>query len=83
MELLNRKKTNETIVHFVNFNYSNRLAPFAARLKKQMNGKVKSVSLFSPELDRPKELEFTEQGGQVNFTVPGMKLYSMIVVSYQ
>ncbi len=83
MELLNRRKTNETIVHFVNFDDKRTLAPFAVRLKKQMDGRVKSVRLFAPESDEPAQLEFTELNGRVSFTVPGMKRYSMIVVSHQ
>ena len=83
MELLNRRKTNETIVHFVNFDDKRKPAPFAVRLKKQMDGRVKSVRLFAPESDEPAQLQFTEQNGQVTFTVPGMTRYSMIVVSHQ
>ena len=44
---------------------------------------LKSVRLFAPESDEPAQLQFTEQNGQVSFTVPGMKRYSMIVVSHQ
>ncbi len=81
MELLTRKKTNETIVHFVNFDDKRALAPFAVRLKKQMDGKVATVRLFAPESDEPMQLQFVEQNGQVSFTVPAMKRYSMVVVS--
>jgi len=28
-------------------------------------------------------IEFTEEGGKIIFTVPQMKLYSMVVVSYE
>jgi hypothetical protein len=83
MEILNRKKTNETIVHFVNFEETRTLAPFAVHLKKQMGQKVKSVSLFEPKSDEPKELRFSEQNGQVSFTVPSMKRYSMVVVAQE
>jgi hypothetical protein len=83
VEILNRKTSNETILHFVNFDDKHALAPFAVRVKKQMDQKVKSVKLFAAEFDDPKPLRFTELNGSVNFTVPGMKRYSMIVISHQ
>jgi hypothetical protein len=82
-ELLNREKTNETIVHFVNFDQRHKLAPFPVLLKKQIKQKVASVNFFSPEFDEPKQLKFTDEAGRVSFTVPAMKLYSMIVVSHK
>jgi hypothetical protein len=83
MELLNRPKTNETIVHFVNFDAKTAPAPFQVRLRNQFNGhKAASVSFFTPEADEPQKLEFTEQNGVIAFTAPLAKIYSMIVVSY-
>jgi len=82
MEILNRKSTNETLVHFVNFDEKRTLAPFAVRMRKQMSGKVKSVSLFAPEWDNPRTLTFTEQNGRLSFIVPTMRRYSMVVVCY-
>jgi glycosyl hydrolase family 42 (putative beta-galactosidase) len=81
MEVVNRRSSNETIVHFVNFDDKRALAPFAVRLKRQLDGKIQSVSLFTPESDEPKKLLFTEQNGQLHFTVPAMKRYSMVVVA--
>ena len=83
MELLNRSQTNETIVHFINFEYDKKLSPFQVRLQKQFKEKVKSVSFYSPEFDQPQQIEFTEQGSKIIFVVPSMELYSMIVVSHR
>ncbi len=83
MEILNRSRTNETIVHFINFEEYKKLNPFQVRLRKQYKEKIKSVSFYSPEFDEPKPLEFTEKDGDITFTVPSMKLYSMIVVSHR
>ena len=81
-EMLNRKESRETILHFVNYDQQYRLAPFEARLTPQFKGVVRSVELFSPELDQPQKLEFSLTEGKLAFTVPGMGMYSMIVVSY-
>ncbi len=82
MEIVNREKTRETIVHFVNFDQDHRLEPFRVALKKQYQGRVKSVSLISPESDRPQSLEFEDQPDRITLRVPGMQLYSMVVVKH-
>jgi hypothetical protein len=80
MEIQARAKTQETIVHFINFESKKRLAPFAVSLKKQYPGPVKSVTCFSPETDEPVKLEFSEAGEAVRFTVPEMGVYAMVVL---
>jgi hypothetical protein len=82
MELLNRAKSNETIVHFVNFDTKNSVAPFAVTVRKQFPGAVKSVTAFSPESDDPATLSFKESAGSINFTAPAMRTYAMIVVAH-
>lgn len=82
MELLNRSASRQTMVHFVNFERNRKTPDFAVSLKKQFAGKVKSVAYFSPDADDPKPLPFEEAAGAVNFTVPALRLYGMIVVSY-
>ena len=84
LEILNRQKTSETIVHFVNFNEKAPLAPFQVRLRKQFaDRKVTSVQFFKPEMDEPVKVAFTEQGGWITFTAPASKIYSMAVVAHQ
>jgi hypothetical protein len=80
MEMQKRAATQETIVHFINFETRQRLAPFAVTLRKQYAGAVKSVVCYSPEHDDPAKLEFTEAGGSVKLTVPAMGVYAMVVV---
>jgi len=82
MEILNRPKTKETIIHFINFEQDKGLMPFQVQLKKQYKDEVKSVSFYSPEFDEPQPVEFFKKDGRIIFTVPSMKLYSMIVVSH-
>jgi hypothetical protein len=82
MELLNRAKTRETIVHFINFERKKTTGSFAVSLKKQFPGAVKSVTYISPDADDPKPLEFKEASGGVNFTVPATRLYGMVVVAH-
>jgi hypothetical protein len=81
-ELLNRSATHETIVHFVNFDRQHRLSPFKASVRKQFAGKVVSVTCLSPDLNDPLPLKFNESGGQVSFTVPAMRIYSMVVIRH-
>jgi hypothetical protein len=81
MEIQKREKTPETIAHFINFESRKRLAPFAATVKKQYAGTVKSVMCYSPERDEPVKLEFAEADGSVKFTVPAMGVYTMVVMA--
>jgi len=84
MEIVNRPASNETMLHFVNFDAGGPTPRFSVRLRSQYAGrKVSSVEVFTPENDDPKKLEFTERAGEIAFTAPPLKRYSMIVVSYQ
>ncbi len=82
LELLKRPETQETIVHFVNFDRKNPLAPFPVTLQKQYASQVKSVTCFSPEADDPQPVGFQESSGQVRFIVPRTQLYAMIVLTH-
>jgi hypothetical protein len=81
MEVLNRRDSRETMVHFVNFDIRKRVAPFAVTVRKQYDGPVKSVHLVSPEKEEAVPLTFQEAGKVVKFTAPAMKVYSLIVVA--
>jgi len=79
-EIYARGETKETIVHFINFDRKTPPAPFAAKVKKQFPGAVKSVTHFSPDADDPVKLPFEESQGAVTFTAPATRLYSIIVI---
>ncbi len=79
-ELVTRPDTRETMAHFVNFDRAHPLEPFAASVRKQFTGPVKSVTCFSPDASEPQPLAFKESDNRVTFTVPAMRIYSMIVI---
>jgi hypothetical protein len=81
MDLLTRPESRETIVHLVNFDRKNPLAPFSVTVRKQFSGPVKSVNCLSPDRDQVLPLTFQEAGDKVTFTVPDTKLYVMVVVA--
>jgi hypothetical protein len=81
MDLLTRPASRETIIHFVNFDRMNPLAPFSVTVRKEFPGPVKSASCLSPDRDQTLPLTFREEDGHVTFTVPATKLYAMIVVA--
>jgi len=81
-ELLTRPATRETLVHFVNFDRHHPLSPFKATVRSQFVGKVKSVTCFSPDTDDPLPLKFETSGDYISFTVPAMRIYSMIVIAH-
>ena len=79
-EMLTRPESRETLVHFVNFDRQHPLAPFKTNVRKQFSARVKSVTCFSPDADAPIALKFNETGDWVSFTMPAMRIYSMVVV---
>ncbi|HTY86077.1 MAG TPA: alpha-amylase family protein [Candidatus Acidoferrum sp.] len=81
MDLLTRPRSRETLVHFVNFDRANPLAPLPTTVRKQFDGTVKSVTLLSPERDAPQPLSFRESADQVTFTVPAAKRYALVVIA--
>jgi len=84
MELLNRPKSRETIVHWVNFDSQRPPAPFPARVRNQYaDAKAASVTLLSAEYDDPKPLPFSEENGNIAFTVPPVRIHSMVVIAHK
>jgi hypothetical protein len=84
LELLNRPKTSETIIHFVNVKETTPQVPFRVRVRKQYQGrKTVGVSFLTPESDEPRPLQFLEQEGWITFTTRPMNVYSMAVVRYE
>ncbi len=80
-ELYRRPESRETILHLVNFDREKPASPFAAKIRTQFPGPVKSVKCFSPDADDPVSLQFRESGDKVAFTVPPTRVYSMVVIS--
>jgi len=80
-ELLTKPETKETIVHFVNFDRQRTLPSFLVIVKKQFPGDIKSVTYFSPDVDKPLSLPFEVSGDQVKFAPPIMRVYSMVVIA--
>lgn len=82
-ELLNRPATKETLVHFVNFATARPTGDFTVSVKAQFPGAVKSVRLLSPDTNDPQELPFVVRDHRVEFKVPSVRLYSLLVLAYE
>ena len=82
MEFLNRDKSKESIVHFINFEHQSPLKSVNVRMKTQFNSKIKNVLYFSKEYDEPRQLKFRKTGDKMIFTTPKVQMYGMVVVSY-
>jgi hypothetical protein len=80
MELLVRPKSQETIVHFVNFDRKKTLAPFGVEVRNPFSSPAKAVTCYSPDADEPAKLNFQERRGRAKFTVPASRIYTMIVI---
>ena len=82
MELLNRPKSAETLLHVLNFDRRTQLTPFTVTVRKQRSGRVKSLMCLTPDHDDPATLSFQEIGDRVVFTVPATNIYSLLVIAY-
>ncbi len=82
LELLARPETRETIVHFVNFDRQHPTAPVETSLRPQFPGTVQSVTCFSPDTNDPVTVPFEMKAGRVHFTVPSVRLYTLVVVAH-
>ncbi len=82
MELVNRPASRETMLHLINFETQKPTAPIDVSARSQFPGKVRTVTLLSPDANEAVSLPFTEKDGRVNFTVPSVRLYSLAVVGY-
>jgi hypothetical protein len=81
LEILNRPESNETLVHCINFDRGQPVAPATVTLRKQYGGPVRSVMCLSPDQDEPAKLSFHETPDTVSFTLPATRLYAMAVVA--
>ncbi len=82
MELLNRAEAKETIAHFVNFDRKSGVSPFRVTLRKQFPTPVKSAICLSPDSEEPIKLNIQQSGDSIEFTVPAMRTYAMVVVAH-
>jgi hypothetical protein len=80
-EIWDRPVSSETILHFVNFDQKQAAQEFSATVRLKAGQGVKMVQFFSPDVDQPRQLSFSEKGGKISFIVPPTRLYGMIVIS--
>jgi Beta-galactosidase len=83
LELLSKPDSSESIVHFVNFDRQNEVAPFPATIRKQFARNVSSVLFFSPDANDPVPVPFQESIEHITLTVPAMHVYAMLVIGAQ
>jgi hypothetical protein len=81
MEILRRPESQETILHFVNFDTRNRLAAFAVRLRREHGAMTHSVTCFNPDQDDPIKIAFSEDHEVLKFEVPSLTTYGMVVIA--
>jgi hypothetical protein len=82
-ELHHQKEAGALVLHLINYDAARHPAvkDIHVRLDAQKIGKVKQVSLHSPDAEAVHSLPFTETEGQVRFSVPSLETYCMVTVS--
>jgi hypothetical protein len=71
------------LVHLVNYNADNPVKDVSVRLRLPSGGRVKDVTLISPERQNDLEASFQERDGLVTFGVPQVCVYEIAVVTMQ
>ena len=82
-ELLHQKEAGKLVVHLINYDAARhpKVEDIHIRLDARKIGKVKQVSLHSPDVEEVRALPFSESEGRVMFSVPSLETYSVVIVS--
>jgi hypothetical protein len=82
-ELLHQKEAGALVLHLINYDAARHpsVKDIHVRLETRKIGKVKQVSLSSPDLEEVHSLPFSETGDQVRFSVPLLETYNIVTVS--
>jgi hypothetical protein len=82
--LVEQAARQRRLIHLVNYDAQNTRSISSVRVTCAVpNGKVaKDVSLYEVEGDSPQALSFTPEPAGVSFTIPEMKIYAVIAVSW-
>jgi len=82
--LVSQSDKQRLLLHLVNYNARNAPSIQSVDVNLQTpNGKtIKEVRLITPDSTHPENLEFSKADSRITFTVPEVKTYSVIVVSW-
>ncbi len=72
------------MLHLVNYNFRNVPSVESTRVRCRLpqGASLKEVKMYSPDLAQPVTLNATSASGEASFTVPEVKIYSMIAISW-
>jgi hypothetical protein len=83
MELTSKQESGILILHLLNYkseNLNSEVSNILTRIKLPVNNKVLSVDYLSPDRSTIETINFTIVGDQVEFIVPWLKTYNLIVI---
>jgi hypothetical protein len=82
--LVAQPEKRRMMLHLVNYNVKNvpllEFVDVSCRLPR--GASVKEVKIYSPDLENPQVLRATSEASEVRFTVPAIKVYSMVAMSW-
>jgi len=70
-------------VHLVNYRPDGPIRDVRVLLRVPAGRSVKSVTLADPERQADADLDFRENDGAVEFTIPAVKTYAIAVVTWR
>ncbi|MFC1614455.1 hypothetical protein ACFL5K_04085 [Gemmatimonadota bacterium] len=81
MNLYEKKEDNQLILHLINFK-KDLLQEIPVEMRIQDGKKVKSISLVSKDFPESSPIDFSLQGEKLEFRVPGLELYDMLIIQF-
>lgn len=84
MNLLEQREKNRRIIHLVNYDIEKNpsMGPIAIRCGVPDGKSRATVRLYSPEFENAKALDVQMEGSQAMFTVPPLRAYGFVAVSW-
>jgi hypothetical protein len=81
-ELLRAPQAGGWVLHLINYDVARHptVKDIHIRVDAQEIGKVREISLHSPDLNDVRSLPFTVSEGQVRFSVPMLETYSLVTI---
>jgi hypothetical protein len=81
-ELLEQKEQGKLLLHLVNFNVVREPAVrgIGVELRIPPDVGVRQVSLLTPEQEGPRAIPFRIRGTRIEFTVPQLEAYALLIV---
>jgi hypothetical protein len=84
VEFLQQKESKRFLLHLLNYDFKTRVKYIDIELKMPRGKRIESVSIDSPDSETIKgNIPCKENARYINFTVPILQIYNIVLIKYQ